>query len=868
MSTFQANPLSTIDDRSPADRALPRGMSRPERGLIQATEVFAERALAIRALPVATRWLARPQATEVRTPVAVTADELRRWVDEPMEDLAERVTSQRGTAGLAEARRVLQEDLEDAVVITAPLHPSAALGRWWFSPTLDEVVQVDGWVPVDEGLAEIDAVLLVACTRTLASHDLTIVSALGEVLADGWHPDEADALAPLWGANRTLRPSTVILLALLRAWDRRDLDALAVPVPAHADRDLEELFEQFAPRGTIDLAEADERLRIARADDTSGCERAVAAIDEALARTQRRRTEGAARRRTATLVATALILWLGATWGLDPASMSDLGLVSILRPTGYVAVGFLVLALILEIAAPRPSTGRLAAPIVALVAVLHGTPSVLYGTLRYSWAWKHLGIVDYISRNNGVDPTVPALDIYHSWPGFFSVNSTAVDVLGLSSASGYARWWPVLANLAVIPVLLLVYRGLGGSAGRRTAWLAVAIFLAANWIGQDYFSPQSMAYLLYLLIIGIVLQFTASERGVTGAERPGRWAVAIALLAGAALVTSHQITPIILVMALGALALLRQRRVLLLAVSMVAMTVLWAATGAWTYMEENLSSLLDGFGDPASNAEKNLVDRGGLSPDQVLVSTLGRVALLVIAVLAVVGFVRQLRGRTVDLTALALLLAPAGLIFANSFGGEIGFRTYLFALPFLAWYAAQAFWPSPPGGAIEAPAAPSRRSVVIRSVAAFAAVTVLLAGFAFGYYGKDRYYRFAEDEVAASAYILDRAPNGSLLVTVSANYPGLWRNYDHVTPVPIAREPEESLDRILADPLASLTRWLEGDEYTDGYVLLTRSQEREVEALGDLPPGAYEDLRRALDTSPRFTTVWATPNATIYQLTR
>ena len=41
----------------------------------------------------------------------------------------------------------------------------------------------------------------------------------------------------------------------------------------------------------------------------------------------------------------------------------------------------------------------LAGHVVALVAILHATPSILYGTLRYAWAYKHVGIVDYIQRH-------------------------------------------------------------------------------------------------------------------------------------------------------------------------------------------------------------------------------------------------------------------------------------------------------------------------------------------------------------------------------------------------------------------------------------------------------------------------------------
>ena len=58
--------------------------------------------------------------------------------------------------------------------------------------------------------------------------------------------------------------------------------------------------------------------------------------------------------------------------------------------------------------------------LVTYIALIHATPAVLYGTLRYSWAYKHVGIVDYILRTGTVDPTIGVGGIYHNWPGFFA----------------------------------------------------------------------------------------------------------------------------------------------------------------------------------------------------------------------------------------------------------------------------------------------------------------------------------------------------------------------------------------------------------------------------------------------------------------
>ena len=68
--------------------------------------------------------------------------------------------------------------------------------------------------------------------------------------------------------------------------------------------------------------------------------------------------------------------------------------------------------------------------LVTFIAVIHATPAILYGTLRYSWAFKHVGIVDYILRNGSVDPTLPVGGIYHNWPGFFTGSALMTSIAG------------------------------------------------------------------------------------------------------------------------------------------------------------------------------------------------------------------------------------------------------------------------------------------------------------------------------------------------------------------------------------------------------------------------------------------------------
>ena len=132
----------------------------------------------------------------------------------------------------------------------------------------------------------------------------------------------------------------------------------------------------------------------------------------------------------------------------------------------------------------------------------------------------------------------------------------------------------------------------------RARWARLPIFLAANWIDQDYFSPQGIDLFLYLAIVAIAmrtfatrgeqpkpirwLMSTAPYRTVTGrlprlvglpaGAAPGELMVdttsvlqrgafvGVVLLAVAAMVVSHQFTPLALCVVLFGLSIAGRTR--------------------------------------------------------------------------------------------------------------------------------------------------------------------------------------------------------------------------------------------------------------------------------------------------------------------
>ncbi|HVK36278.1 MAG TPA: hypothetical protein VM428_11530, partial [Microlunatus sp.] len=155
----------------------------------------------------------------------------------------------------------------------------------------------------------------------------------------------------------------------------------------------------------------------------------------------------------------AALLWTLGFVGADPRAIGSFGLVSLFTAA---TVGSLLLLVggFLGSLYRNKREWVLGLYLVTYIALIHGTPAVLYGTLRYSWAYKHVGIVDYILRTGTVDPTIGVGEIYHNWPGFFATSALLTSLAGSPDALRIATWAPVVFNLINLVVLRYVYRGL------------------------------------------------------------------------------------------------------------------------------------------------------------------------------------------------------------------------------------------------------------------------------------------------------------------------------------------------------------------------------------------------------------------------
>jgi hypothetical protein len=581
----------------------------------------------------------------------------------------------------------------------------------------------------------------------------------------------------------------------------------------------------------------------------------------------------------------AAALWLASLEDIDPRAMGDLGLLSVLPAGFYAALLITVVTACVLIATQTQRTWVFLAYVALLIVIIHATPALAYGTLRYSWAWKHVGLVDYIIRNGHIDPASARFAAYHNWPGFFILNAFIVEASGLRSALPIAPWAQVFFQLMYAACLTVIYRLLTRDA--RAVQLGVLIFTLTNWVGQDYYSPQAFAYLVHLVILAACLIWYrhASPPAIASGPAPAplggllrlvqrvlnsawlgearhraplsagteRITLMIVILFSA-MVMSHQLSPFMTIATIGVLFLARQVKALDLLVLMGVITVAWISFGATAYVAPVLEEIAESLGRVSGNTR--LIDLAIASQGQQIVALVGRALTVATYLLAAAGAVRMARANKWQVSAMAAFVAPMLLLAANSYGGEMIFRVYLFSLPAAALMIAGLMYAAPGAGR------PLRHAV------ASAGLCVLLgASFLFPYYGKDRQYYFTPDEVAAANYMFDRAPRGSLIVSASMNYPGLFRNIEYYTHVPIDREPVETQARIVRDPVTTLARWLGNKKYASAYLIFTRSQNAEIEMVGKLPPGAtVDEVEAVIAASPQFKVVFANADARVYQL--
>ena len=554
----------------------------------------------------------------------------------------------------------------------------------------------------------------------------------------------------------------------------------------------------------------------------------------------------------ALLTFAALMMGILALLRVDASKVGDLGLISVVGPTYFLAIALILISFGLALSQRPLRKSLLAFQIVGLILLLDGLGPLVELHAAFATSWLHAGFAQEIAQYG---KTIPTLDARFSWPGFFALSALLSKAAGLGSPVAFLRWAALAFNLMYLPPIYAIFRAV--TRNERAWWMGLAFFYLASWVGQDYYSPQAFTFFLFLVFLAVALRwfrapmpdpgkpginrwerFLATwmrrlggrgEERVTVRSTPAQRGALIAILSVIflAMTVSHQLTPFLLLGGLAALVIFGRTTLrgmpVILGVTMMA----WISLGAIAFWSGHLNLIVGDVGHLGANVSTSLTGRIQGSPGRLDVLGI-RIALAgAIALLAFIGAVRRRRLGYGDWSMLLLGFAPFPVLAFQSYGGEALLRAYLFALPFVALLAAMAFLPSTQPTRVGTPA------LIFCLIAAVFAPAWLVAR-----YGNERFDRVSTADLAAVQWLYANAQAplpGHGKTTFISLFPQLpWRyeqidTYDYESVQNTTDPPDEKGLLTLA-----VDHGL-GDHPV--YVIITRSQEAAGEALDSLPVG-------------------------------
>lgn len=574
-------------------------------------------------------------------------------------------------------------------------------------------------------------------------------------------------------------------------------------------------------------------------------------------------------------VAAAAALWGESLRSVRLDRMGGWGLLTALPPTWYAALALVVLLYVWALLGRRPVDHVLAACPVVLVALLFGTTSVVYDVPRYSWTYKHVGMVEQLLQQHWA--VHRSIDIYQNFPGFLYVAAFTHTVTGVPVLE-LARWAQPFFALLTAAAVYWVVGGL--SSSRRVRYGAVLLYTLGDWIGQNYFAPQAFAFPVALFVLGGLLRSVPpGSEGIRWARLAARfplpedadlpranrfwrsrWGTATLILGYAVVTVSHPLSPLILLAQATIVCVLLRPVRPWLPVVFVAIEEAWLLQ-AWPFLNSTYDLFEFGLRniDPPQTAVGHPLAGYSLA---LWAAPLVMVVLALLAAWAAAIAVFRRRRAARMLVPMGLAGVPLVMVLGQPYGNEGIFRAYLFALPFLAFVVALHLFDELPRWTR------GRRTLTTLVVVLIAGLT-LPANFA-----SELSYRVLASDVAADRWFEQHAPPGAVLLPFDSSYPVRGTAaYAQFLPKPsgavdgLSELPGFAQSAADEGDLVSFTRDACDTRTGTGpvYLALGPTVEEDVRLLGTLELYTYRAYERELATAPGFQRVFSDGGTVLYR---
>lgn len=416
------------------------------------------------------------------------------------------------------------------------------------------------------------------------------------------------------------------------------------------------------------------------------------------------------------------------------------------------------------------------------------------------------------------------------------------------------------------------------------AWLGIWLAYLANWIVVNELVLQWLNYLLGVIALAVVVRWfgpAVTNRPVVPRSLAGRATshplgalvlrihdslaadaaspvpvypgqraglLVLVVLVFAAIVPSHQLTPFVILASVATLVILERCTARSLPILLAVILGSWLSYAAVTFLRGHTDMVTGQIGQLGATVSMNVTARLAGSPGHQTVVYLRLLMTVAVWVLAGFGILRGLARGMVSLIALALAAVPFPLMILQPYGGEMILRVYLFALPFMIFFAALLFFPRPDAG---------RRWWTAVAIGLLS--VVLMGTFFVTRYGNERMDYYTADEFQAVQALYAVAPPGAVLAAATSDVPWRYRDYaayDYMTlaergPLPDATAAVQLLTKRPA-PAA--------------YLILSRAQRAYAELFMGLSPAEWARFEASVRASPNFKLIYANQDAAVYVL--
>lgn len=578
----------------------------------------------------------------------------------------------------------------------------------------------------------------------------------------------------------------------------------------------------------------------------------------------------------------ALFSWSISLQTISINDMNDLGLISALSPRIIVALGILVASFAITLQRQEVRTSLLALHLVCIILILYTTPSLIKGEFPNAYVFQHAGYTEYIMRTGTLDPS---LSIYFNIPGFFVLSAFLTKVFGYSTILSYAGWAPVFYNLIYLGPMYMIFTSI--TTNKRLVWLSLLFFYLTNWVGQDYFSPQGLNFFLYLVIMAILLKwfkmppkkqvqlgknasfrqkfqawFTAPDPQSLAIQPWQRRGLLCCLISIFGLVVfSHPLTPFFTLLSVGLLVIFRRCYPFWLPILMLAMTAFWDFVVAGPYLSQSYNLLLISLGDLIGNVPTTITSEK-LSGDQLyhVIASMRLYMTVLLWLLAFLGGIKRLWQGHRDITYILLAIAGFPLIAAQSYGGEMLLRIYLFTEPFMCFFAASLFFDN----SLRIARNPTRIHTTLpwKTAAIIAANLILLGSFFFTRYGDERVTYVTHAGYVAAQYLYQIAPAKSLILEGWIAAPLYFENFEKYD---IENLAEVLPDAVIHGNINEIVQFVASEKVSNAYVIFTQEEQIVAIAWHGLPSNALPRLEAGLLKTGEFNLIYNNSDAQILQ---